>query len=62
MRAGPQARRPILIRGGLEKSTCKFYAGRTNPTRFLQAKCGAGLCGAGQSALPPLPPTHLGPF
>ena len=27
MRAGPQARRPTLMRGGLEKSTRKFYAG-----------------------------------
>jgi len=34
------------MRGGLEKSARKFYAG--------QAKCGAGLCGTDQLALPPL--------
>jgi len=37
------------MRGELEKSVHKFYVGRANPTRFLQA-----MCGAGQPALPPL--------
>ena len=36
------------MRGGLEKSARKFYAGCANPTCFLQAKCGAGLCKAGE--------------
>jgi len=58
MWVSPQARGPTLMRGGLEKSGRKFYAGRANPARFLQAKCGAGLCGAGQPALSPLKNVH----
>jgi len=42
MRAGPQTRGPAFMRGG-----------PTRPT-FLRAKCGAGQCGAGWPALPPL--------
>ena len=49
MRAGPQVRKPTLMRGGLDKSARKFYARWANPARFLRAKCGAG-----QPALPPL--------
>ena len=54
MWVGQQARGPTLMRGGLEKSARKFYVGRANPTPFLRAKCGAGLCGVDQPALPPL--------
>jgi len=53
MRTGPQTRGSTLMWNGLEKSTHKFYAGRVNPTRFLQAKCETDLCGTGQLALPP---------
>ena len=31
MQAGPLARRPTLMRDGLEKSAHKFYAGWSNP-------------------------------
>jgi len=42
------------MRGGLEKSARRSYAGQANPTRFLWARCGAGLCGTSQLALPPI--------
>jgi len=46
------------MQGGSVKSACTPCAGQTNPTRILQAKCGAGLCETCQPALPPLGLDH----
>jgi len=56
----------VRIRGKVKKKICpncagqlvspraNVYAGRGGPARGIWALCGAGLCGAGRPALPPL--------